>query len=76
VHSIAKGLLETGTPWSTIGAIELLALAGELDAAMDALERAVQTRAIVPYMLRNPSIRLLRGHPRYSRLMELIGLPP
>jgi DNA-binding winged helix-turn-helix (wHTH) protein/Flp pilus assembly protein TadD len=49
---------------------------GEYDRALDALERAVREHArSVPSLGINPLFRPLRSHPRFTRLVALLGVP-
>jgi pentatricopeptide repeat protein len=44
-------------------------LAGELDRALELLERAVERGGFVGWMLHDPDITVLRDSPRFQRIM-------
>jgi adenylate cyclase len=53
----------------------LSATIGELDAALDLLERAYAERHFnLPYLVVMPQLRPLHGHPRYEALVRDLGL--
>jgi serine/threonine-protein kinase len=49
---------------------------GDLDGALDWLERSVEAReGMVPFLVSDPSIGALRSHPRFSGIRDRLRLP-
>src|SRR5713101_5906988 len=48
---------------------------GDRDRAIAALEKGVQTRSLLPFVFTDPQLDPLRSDPRYSDLLQRIGLP-
>jgi len=73
-RDIAQALAAVDSPWATITCVEIYAILGDADRAMDVLEPAVDRRFLVPYMLRNPGVAPLKTVPRFRSMMQRIGL--
>ena len=49
---------------------------GDRDRAIAALEKGVQTRSLLPFLFVDPQLDPIRSDPRYSDLLQRVGLPP
>ncbi len=64
-------------PQAWMNAAEWHALAGERDAALNALDSAVTARAFwAPFANADPTFDIVRDHPRFRRAMARMGLDP
>jgi TolB-like protein/DNA-binding winged helix-turn-helix (wHTH) protein len=69
----ARQLVATSAPHE---AALLLAALGEVEAALDALERAANPPSYdMVYLAVDPKLDALRSSPRFSKLLESVGLP-
>jgi len=73
-RSVAAQVEASRWTWSLIFRIEIYARIGDLDIALDLLERAISSRSVPPYVLRNPCHRPMIDHPRYQNLLNLSGV--
>jgi hypothetical protein len=48
---------------------------GDRDRAIMQLEKAVQTRSLMPFVLADPQLDSLRSDPRFEKLCRRAGLP-
>jgi hypothetical protein len=48
---------------------------GDRDRAIDALEKGVQTRSLLPFVFMDPQLDPLRTDPRFQQLLRRAGLP-
>jgi hypothetical protein len=72
---LGKDLKEGNAPYSATFLATALFQLGERDAAFEILEAGVRTRSAYMAFLNEPVCDPLREDPRYSRLLQRLGLP-
>jgi TolB-like protein/DNA-binding winged helix-turn-helix (wHTH) protein/Flp pilus assembly protein TadD len=66
---------DPNTSGSAFALVVIYSALGDRDRAIAALEKGVQSRSLLPFVFVDPQLDPLRSDPRYSDLLQRMGLP-